>query len=261
MSIAIEEIQQCESLVASGRTSKAIEVLLKEKDQTAYKQELLSISNRWRKLDRESMANVLSDSERAVQEGKVNRSLLLLLTVLTREYHGEKPSPVELANLRSETASSPKKKVVQWIPWIVTALALGVLAWQLSLPTTHVDCAEVAQIDGDWKITLITVKGNEEQGQATIRQNACNGYFTISGQVDLEADDLIFSSRIGGIHDGEILFVYENLNGEIGLCRGVLSGLAPDSFSLHYYDIEGFDQQEDSGGRMHFSRIKDSNSN
>ena len=94
--------------------------------------------------------------------------------------------------------------------------------------------------------------------KGVVSQKACSDSFQLSGSLkgpSSSDEDTDFSSRIGGYNDGEILFVYENFEGEMGVCRGVVPSDKSNEFEVHCTDLVGFDKNNSTKGTLKFEKI------
>lgn len=120
-------------------------------------------------------------------------------------------------------------------------------------PSTLID------LDGSWQMRLVSSTGDTivRNGSASIRQKPGSLQLSVVGRVaDLNDPDapVAFSSRIGGLSDNFMYFVYENGNQEMGVARGIILETRPDSFFLDYSDLHGSDRNNDPAGRLYFVR-------
>ncbi|MFT5998590.1 MAG: hypothetical protein ACI81P_001043 [Neolewinella sp.] len=93
-------------------------------------------------------------------------------------------------------------------------------------------------------------------GIVNITQDACGKYFLLSGEVEgIGSDnDVDFTVRIGGIHEGEILFFHHNFAGERGVYQGVTPSPGSKKTSVGCTDLYGFDRDGEPRSRMRFER-------
>ncbi|MEL6868040.1 MAG: hypothetical protein AAFP19_26690 [Bacteroidota bacterium] len=253
----LELLQDCENLIAKGNVNSAIKQLLLQKEQTKYKKELLSISSRWEKMRHDEMTGLLSSDESQRERSRLSAALLQLLEVLKKETQGEKVLGEDFSLIDERR----KKTQPIWpivLPWLISVVALAFIVFYLPRPA---DCPKVLRLEGEWELVHMQNDLTQSVGLATITQEACSSYFQVSGILhDRDTSGIQkakFSSKIGGIHDGEILFIYENFKGEMGLCRGVLpSDKEVTQFEVTFYDIYGYDKDDATSGDMYFRRKK-----
>lgn len=240
-------LAECEELIAQSKTADVLQRLLAVKEETAYKEEILSLSSRWRRLDRDTMTGTKSEEERNLAYSRINKHLLVLLEALSRELSGEKveknlfsthPTPIHLYRPLWQT----------YLPIVITALGVWAISFFAYQPAPE-ECHQTYNLAGRWDIYAKDSTGNQVQiGNGQITQEECTNTFELSGEVSslLHPDNppVDFSSRIAGMNGGEILFVYENFNGEMGVCRGVIPSVANNSFMLSCLDLVGRDRND-----------------
>lgn len=217
------------------------------KDETAYKNEILSLSSSWKRLDRETMTGTRSSEERNLAYSRINKNLLQLLDAMARELDGEKV----VKNLFGETkhASQPYRPIWQtYIPILLTAIGVWAISYFAYQPVPE-DCHQAYNLAGSWDIFGQDSTGNQIQiGSGQISQNDCTNVFQFSGEVSSLSNPntpIDFSSRIAGLNDGEILFVYENFDGEMGVCRGVVPSTEDQSIMFSCVDLIGRERNDD----------------
>ncbi|MEM9919114.1 MAG: hypothetical protein AAF990_13515 [Bacteroidota bacterium] len=251
MQVTKEFLQQCEDIVAKGETAKAVEKLLDIKNETGYKAEVLSLNSRWKKFSRERLTGTLSSEEQFLQNSKLNKDLLLLLEGLGRELAGEKVVS-DLFRTKDTAAGSTLTRT--YLPMLLTAIAVGAISY-FALRTPDSTCETDIELDGDWVVTAKT--DGEFLGHVNIIQNICEPHFMLSGNLSSadKSREVDFSSKIGGFNDGEILFVYENFSGEIGVCRGIIPAGIVETFSVKCVDLIGADRNDSPNSHIVFDRV------
>jgi hypothetical protein len=238
-------LKECEALIAQGETEEVLTKLFTVKDQTGYKSEILTLSNRWQEFVRNRMSGMLSNQEQALLGSKINNDLLLLLKAMRREQDGEKV----VSDLLQEKAVEGQRwrPVTQtYMPILLAALA----AWGISyFAYRNTDCHYNGNLAGTWKVFEISDSSHAELGEINIYQEDCDPFFQLSGAIagtqesGMEVD---FSSKIGGVNDGEIYFVYENFDGEMGVCRGIVPDNDTTILNIQCTDLVGFDRNGQS---------------
>jgi len=111
-------------------------------------------------------------------------------------------------------------------------------------------------LSGTWDIAFSTRDSLKRTGTVNIAQDLCERDFLLSGQIEDvgSKEGVDFMASIGGIHEGEILFVYENFIGERGVCRGVTPALGSKSFSVRCTDLYGSDKDGEPRSRLIFTK-------
>lgn len=256
MEITREFLRQCEELIAMGDAKKAIDQLLDVQDKTAYKTHLLNISNRWKKFNSDQIIGRLSSESESQQTSQLNDDLLRLIAALERELDGESFDK----SLFSQNSSAHSHPTIlqKYLPLVLTALAVwGICFFAYRQPKSECKTNEKVDINGEW--TIISEMTKEQVGFLNIRHKKCQSYLEISGGVKTlkqPSKEVDFSSKIAGINDGEILFVYENFDGEIGLCRGIAPLENDDQFSVRCTDLSGFNKDGKDQITLTFNREK-----
>ena len=236
-------LQECEALIAQGETEEALTKLFAVKDQTAYKNEVLTLSNRWQELVRNRMSGMLSNQEQALLSSKINNDLLLLLEAMRRESAGER-AVSDLFQQEAVGGHRWKPLTQTYIPIVLAALA----AWGISyFAYRNTDCHYNGNLAGTWKVFEINDSTHNELGKINIYQEDCDPFFQLSGAIaNRTGKEVDFSSKIGGVNDGEIYFVYQNFDGEMGVCRGVMPDNDTTILNIQCTDLIGFDRNEQS---------------
>ncbi|MEO1517863.1 MAG: hypothetical protein AAFV95_22775 [Bacteroidota bacterium] len=234
-------LRSCEDLLAESKTDVAIAELLKVKEQTAYKNDLLNLSSRWNQFSHKNRNGLLSSQEQSLSSSRINNDLLLLLDAMKKELKGEKV----VKNLFQPPANKSSFRSIllrTYLPILLTAL----MVWGLSkeyYQEPPVTCNGKVNLAGTWAIFFPTEDGGEERaGRAVIHQKACMDFFQISGT--MKRSNVDFSSKIGGINNGSLYFVYENINGEKGVCEAVVPSPGKNEFTAHCFDEIGFDRDK-----------------
>lgn len=102
-------------------------------------------------------------------------------------------------------------------------------------------------MSGAWKV-YTTDSIQLELGTAKIIQEECHPYFNLSSSLNNNTEsgtEVDFSSKTGGINDGEIYFVYENFGGEMGVCRGIIPSKSQEGFTVHCTDLIGHNKNNE----------------
>ena len=60
--------------------------------------------------------------------------------------------------------------------------------------------------------------------------------------------------RLGVIRDRSVYFIYENLDGESGIIRGLVPNDTPKALTLVYTDLIGHDRNDDPSGTLVLTR-------
>lgn len=244
MLLTSEYLRSCEDLIGQSKTAEVIVRLMAVKDETAYKSEILSLSSRWKLLDRDTMTGTRSDNERTLEYSRINKHLLTLITAMQRELAGEKPEK-DLFGQHQHTATTYRPLWQTYVPIILTGLAVWAISYFAYLPVPP-DCHQAYDLNGSWSLFVQDSTGADLQvGEAVIQQDSCMNFFQMSGQIlSSEASQRMvdFSSRVAGLNDGEIIFVYENFNGEMGVCRGVEPSKPEKGFFVSCTDLVGRDR-------------------
>ncbi len=239
-------LAECEELIAQSKTAEVLNRLIAVKDATGYKNEILSLSSRWKRLDRDTMTGTKSDEERSLAYSRISKNLLTLLAAMSRELDGEKVEK----NLFGTSAQPPHTYRPMWqtyVPILLTAIGVWCISYFAYQPAP-IDCHQAYNLAGNWDIYTRDSTGAEIKiGDGKIAQDSCSNGFQFSGEVSsLKSPNnpIDFSSRIAGLNDGEILFVYENFDGEMGVCRGVVPGAEDKSIMFSCVDLIGRDRND-----------------
>lgn len=252
-------LDQCESAVADGKTSKTIDQLLDVASQTAYRNEIISLSNRSKLFSREQMSRMLSHDQQTLKQNRLNNDTLRLITALRGELAGEEVI-AELFQEENQDVAHKRGFPLMYLLMAMglTAAAVGGISFAVLKPEAPV-CNEDINLNGNWLILNGTSVEEEELGSLRLSQENCMVYFSLSGTLRSATidsmEEIDFSSRIGGINDEEIVFVYENFAGEIGVCRGVAPSVKEDEFKVHCIDLAGYDKNGEERYQMIFRKI------
>lgn len=113
-------------------------------------------------------------------------------------------------------------------------------------------------LNGVWKIDAHPTSDVHTIGKGTIQQDKNNSIFKVRGEFDnLEEGKpkIIFNSIIGQIDGDDFYLIYETSQNERGVCTGKLDTNDPNKFYMDYYDLIGFDKQDNPTGRFYWTRI------
>jgi len=265
MPISTDQIKQFEEWIAKGKTKDVVKNLLLIRDKTRYQSEIILLANKLKKLDEQEMANAISFSDHAVEQGKLNSSMLLLLAYLKSESQGGKDAIPGLSDQKGKAALSSKDQLKLWLhkylPMIIacllTTIIVGVIAYQMHENAYIKNCNNGGNnTNGEWNVKWVS--GEESLfGKARIKQDACYKDFVVSCEFEVVGGNenlFTFNSKIGGYHDDQIYFVYENSVGEKGVCHGELIDKTLSSFYVKCIDLAvGADTSNGSTGLMYFS--------
>lgn len=257
MKIELSLLQQCEDLIAKGKTGEAIEKIIAEKDKTIYKSELLTLSNRWKKYSNEQLTATLSNIESALENAKINKALLELLSALRKE---SESGEMRIIKERIPSFVENKKAIPLWrlvLPWVIAAIVTSLWLSTFFFESETEKCNAIYPIVGDWEIELLSKDGTKREGTATITKegNCCNDFHLTGKITTLDGQPFGFLTKIGGIRDDEIFFIFNNIEKEYGIFRGVVPTESPDAFSLLYFDTVDYLPENTPQGRINFKRI------
>lgn len=254
MKLSTNLLSELETLVSSGELGKAIEKLLEVKDQTGYKNEILSINGRWKKYSLDSIKGTLSEEQDFLQNSKMNDDFLTLINGLRKELAGEKVNPDLFPSVPTYQKQNPFLKT--YLPMLLTAIGVAAICF-FAFKAPEEYCEESIEIAGDWDVIGHHDGKDMPMGSVTIVMEKCSPYFRISGKVFQSMDTTVevdFSSKIAGINNGEIYFVYENFAGERGVCRGVVADNVEKEFTVHCIDLIGLDKNNQSNMNIKFRK-------
>lgn len=256
MSVTAEFIETCESLIAEGRTDAVVGKLLDVKAETAYRPDILNLSSRWQTLTEDEINGTLSSEEEGRKQRRISKDILRLLGAMDREAKGQKPQPGLLDTRRPLPAREfGFKTLVGGILVGSLLAAVGVFLFQYQ---PEVDCSGRLNLNGAWNISAQVGSTGKRVGTVNIKHDPCTPLFLLGGEVkrNAESGDTDFSARTGGLKDGEIQFIYENFDGERGVCRGIAPAIGGTSFTVHCVDLIGFDKDGSPKTTLVFSRDK-----
>lgn len=113
-------------------------------------------------------------------------------------------------------------------------------------------------INGKWEIQLVTMKGEERSGRATIYQKKRSVRLQVAGDVESTTTppSVSFSSLVAVLKGRRLVFLYENSRREMGIALGDIQSNKPKVFTIYYYDVLSSDTNNDPEGRIIFSRIE-----
>jgi hypothetical protein len=106
---------------------------------------------------------------------------------------------------------------------------------------------------GEWSMELRMSRGSTEKGVATITQRHGDPVLAMHGEIT-SAGATTFATVVGVIRDRNVYFIYENLGGESGIIRGLVTSDKPSTLRLSYTDLEGYDQNHDPSGLLLLQR-------
>lgn len=254
MEITKTYLDACEELIAQSKTADAIAQLMAVKEQTGYKAEIVSLSGSWKRLNRESMSGILSGEDLNLERSRVNRNLLTLIAAMSRELGGEKVT-ANLFKNAPQIVSHYRPIWQTYIPILITALAVAAISYFAFQPDPP-KCNQPYSLDGRWQLYALDSTGTEiKVGEAHIVQDSCMVSFQLSGEVFSTRQNraVDFSSRIAGTNDGEVIFVYENFDAEMGVCRGILPTHGHNKgFKVTCIDLIGRDRNDSAELDMWF---------
>ena len=204
------------------------------------------------------MNGTLSSDQESLQSTKLNNNALLLIEAMVRELAGEKVEP-KLFEKASASQHGPRWRPLTqtYIPIILTALAVWGIAY-FAYRSDPAVCNQPLNLNGSWEIYSFFSGTKDKVGSAKISQDMCSNFFQLSGSLRSASnpnEDAEFSTRIGGFNDGEIVFVYENFEGEMGVCRGIVPTSDSQKFEVHCVDLIGFNKDGSESGTLKFEKI------
>lgn len=106
---------------------------------------------------------------------------------------------------------------------------------------------------GEWSLELRTSKATVEKGVVTIRQRNGDPVLQMNGELTGK-EATTFTTKVGVIRDRSVYFIYENLDGERGIIRGLVPNDTPKSLTLIYTDLIGHDRNDDPSGTLVLTR-------
>lgn len=255
MTFTKEWLHQCEVLIANGKTGDAVQQLRTITEETGYKKEILQMNARWKTMTRAQMEGTLSSDEKSLQNSRFNKGLLLLLEALDKELDGGKIDKKLFADLPNSGA--PYRPVWQtYLPILLTALAIWGISY-FAYADKPVTCHSDINLDGTWSVFSDLIHEDPlHLGEAVIIHPSCEPYLRVNGVLQNEVEgEVDFNSKIAGIEgEGEFYMVYENFNGEKGLCKGMILRDNDSTFSIICTDLTGTDKDGKPVTRFRFKR-------
>jgi hypothetical protein len=106
---------------------------------------------------------------------------------------------------------------------------------------------------GEWSLELRTSKATVEKGVITIRQRNGDPVLQMNGELT-GATATTFTTKVAVIRDRTVYFIYENLQGESGIIRGLLPNDTPKTLTLIYTDLIAHDRNGDPSGTLVLTR-------
>jgi hypothetical protein len=257
MPISRDLLKECEDQIARGRPEEVVKKLLAAKDDTGYKSDVVALSARWQILLDEEIGGTLSNDEISRKRRRFNKDALRLLSAMDREANGEKATGSILAHAPPIGYREFSFKTMIFTTLGVASIA-AVIVWAFNYQPP-VDCSGQLDLSGTWVVDFSIRDSLKRTGIVNIVQDICERDFLLSGQIEGigSKEDVDFTARIGVIHDGEILFVYENFIGERGICRGVTPALGGKRFSVRCTDLYGSDKDGEPRSRLVFNKEGD----
>ncbi|MEL7225090.1 MAG: hypothetical protein AAGL17_09510 [Cyanobacteria bacterium J06576_12] len=256
MQLTENYLAECETLIGQSKTPEVLKRLLAVKDETGYKNVILSLSSRWKLLDRETMTGTASTDERKRAYSRINSNLLHLIDAMRGELKGEKVDKHLLQE--AQPAGHLYRPVWQtYLPILLTAIGVWAISYFAYRPVA-VACSQDYDLAGQWEIDFRdSTQQKRKIGSAQIKQESCQNSFQMSGEVysSIQDRNVDFSSRIGGLNDGEIFFVYENFDSEMGVCRGVIPADASGGFMVSCIDLIGRDRNDQAELELWFKPV------
>jgi len=254
MPISKDYLDDCEDLIARGRPEMVLRQLLQVKEETGYHDDILTLSARWQKLLDEEIEGSLSNEEISRMRRRFNKDSLRIIAAMNRELRGEKvetgildghqPLPAREFSFRSMVLS------------IAAGILIAAAITAAFLYQPEPDCSGNLDLSGSWEVTATIGSNSDRLGKVNITHDACTTLFLLSGEVQADADakDTDFTAQIGGMSGGQLQFIYENFEGERGVCRGVTPAANEDRFTVHCVDLIGFDRDSSPNTRLVFQR-------
>lgn len=254
MPITKDYLDDCEDLIARGRPEMSLRQLLQVKEETGYHDDIVTLSARWQKLLDEEIEGAVSNEEISRMRRRFNKDSLRIIAAINRELKGEKvetgildgkrPLPTREFSFRAMVLS------------IVAGIAIAALVTAAFLYQPAPDCSANLDLSGTWAITATMGETSARLGTVNITHDACTSLFLLSGEVQAggNAKDTDFTAQIGGISGGQLQFIYENFDGERGVCRGVTPAAGGKKFTVHCIDLIGFDRDSTPNSKLVFER-------
>ncbi|MFT6131230.1 MAG: hypothetical protein ACJATN_002966 [Neolewinella sp.] len=254
MPIVKKLLQECEDLIARGRPEEVVKTLLAEKEHTGYRSDVVALSARWQILLDEEIDAILSNDEVSRKRRRFNKDALRLLAGMDREADGVKATGSILSHAPPIGNREFSFKVMVFTTLIVAGIAAA-LVWAFNYQPP-IDCSDQLNLSGTWEVAFSIKDSLKGTGTVNITQDDCEKDFLLSGQIeDIGGKEGVdFTARIGGIHEGEILFFYQNFFGERGVCQGVTPALGSKRFSVRCIDLYGFDKDGEPISRLVFTK-------
>ena len=106
---------------------------------------------------------------------------------------------------------------------------------------------------GDWALEEQTSRQVTLKGTVTIRQRRGDPVLAMGGEI-INVKPITFSTTVGVIHDRNVYFIYENMDGERGIIRGQVLSDSPKTLRLVYSDLVGYDRNDDPSGVLLLTR-------
>ncbi|MEM9835261.1 MAG: hypothetical protein AAF828_02085 [Bacteroidota bacterium] len=261
MKITESFIDECQVLIGEGETEAVIDRLLQVKGQTAYKNQIIGLAGRWKVLERARLNDSISSEEMNQRTNRLNQHSLQLLDALKGEMNGEDIEDILLPTSMLGTGDGSRKYALGLLLGgmaLAAIAAFGISFATLKSPARP--CEERISLSGSWLLSA-RVEGEEiTLGEVSIHQDECVSKFRLSGMISAAAQEnkeIDFSSKMGDVYNGEILFYYENFDGEKGVCRGVEPARNKDSFTVMCTDLIGFDRNDEPNLQLVFRRDLD----
>ncbi len=232
----------------------SLQQLLQVKEETGYHDDIVTLSARWQKLLDDEIEGAVSNEEISRMRRRFNKDSLRIISAIDRERRGKKvetgildgnrPLPAREFSFRSMVLS------------ILAGILLAALITAAFLYQPEPDCSANLDLSGTWSISATIGATSARLGTVNITHDACTSLFLLSGEVmaDDNAEDTDFTAQIGGISGGQIQFIYENFEGERGVCRGVTPALDGNKFTVHCIDLIGFDRDSTPNSKLVFER-------
>lgn len=256
MTVTKDYLDECEDLIARGRPEMALRQLLRIKEETAYHEDIVTLSARWQKLLDEEIDGAMSNEEISRMRRRFNKDSLRIIAAVKRELRGEKVS----TGILNEAPPLPNREFSfrSMVFSILAGVLFAALLTAAFLYRPAPDCSGNLDLSGTWGITANMGDTEAHVGTVNIEHDACTTLFLLSGEVAAgdQSGETDFTAQTGGISGGQLQFIYENFAGERGVCRGVTPSRGANTFTVHCTDLIGFDRDSTPNTKLVFLREK-----
>ena len=125
-------------------------------------------------------------------------------------------------------------------------------------PNRAPECYSEINLDGEWKIDAYPNDSTHRAGKGNINQKKNSCILSVYGEFEnlIPGKPIVhFNSKIAQISGTEFYIVYVNDDNEAGVCTGKIDVYNTNTFYMVYYDLYGFDRNNNPTGRLVWTKV------